>query len=61
MCLGYKGHVIKEYLANCFLRMSDVTIDMADSSVQVRQKSAEPSRITLIEVGDATADRGAAA
>ncbi len=40
--LGYKGYVLKEYFANYFLHMSDVTFDMRDNSLQVHQKSAEP-------------------
>jgi glucose-1-phosphate cytidylyltransferase len=42
ICCGYKGYVIKEYFANYFLHMSDVTFDMADNSVIVHQQKAEP-------------------
>jgi glucose-1-phosphate cytidylyltransferase len=58
VCLGYKGYVIKEYFANYFLHMSDVTIDMRDNSVQVHQKSAEPWRVTLVDTGEATQTGG---
>jgi glucose-1-phosphate cytidylyltransferase len=54
VCLGYKGYVIKEYFANYFLHMSDVTFDMRDNSVKVHQAMAEPWRVTLIETGEAT-------
>jgi glucose-1-phosphate cytidylyltransferase len=50
--------VIKEYFANYFLHMSDVTIDMADNSMQVHQKSVEPWKVTLVETGEATQTGG---
>ena len=58
VCLGYKGYVIKEYFANYFLHMSDVTIDMRDNTMQVHQKSAEPWRVTLVDTGEATQTGG---
>jgi glucose-1-phosphate cytidylyltransferase len=58
VCLGYKGYVIKEYFANYFLHMSDVTIDMRDNKMQVHQKSAEPWKVTLVETGEATQTGG---
>ena len=58
VCLGYKGYVIKEYFANYFLHMSDVTFDMRDNSMQVHQKSAEPWRVTLVDTGEATQTGG---
>ena len=58
VCLGYRGYVIKEYFANYFLHMSDVTIDMSDNSMQVHQKSAEPWKVTLVETGEATQTGG---
>jgi glucose-1-phosphate cytidylyltransferase len=54
ICLGYKGYVIKEYFANYFLHMSDVTFDMRDNSMKVHQAKAEPWRVTLVETGEAT-------
>ena len=48
ICCGYKGYVIKEYFANYFLHMSDVTFDMADNSVIVHQQKAERWRVTTI-------------
>src|SRR6201995_3338513 len=41
VCCGYKGYLIKEYFANYFLHMSDVTIDLAKNSLEVHQKKAE--------------------
>ena len=58
VCLGYKGYVIKEYFANYFLHMSDVTIDMRDNTMQVHQKSAEPWKVTLVETGEGTQTGG---
>ena len=52
VCLGYKGYVIKEYFANYFLHMSDVTFDMEKNTMQVHQKHAEPWRVTLVDTGD---------
>ena len=56
ICCGYKGYVIKEYFANYFLHMSDVTFDMADNSVIVHQQKAEPWRVTLVDTGENTTD-----
>lgn len=58
ICCGYKGYLIKEYFANYFLHMSDVTIDMNKNEMQVHQKRAEPWRITLVDTGDETMTGG---
>jgi glucose-1-phosphate cytidylyltransferase len=58
ICCRYKGYVIKEYFANYFLHMSDVTFDMADNSIVVHEKKAEPWRITLIDTGEETLTGG---
>jgi glucose-1-phosphate cytidylyltransferase len=58
VCLGYKGYVIKEYFANYFLHMSDVTFDMANNQMEVHQKHAEPWRVTLVDTGEATMTGG---
>jgi glucose-1-phosphate cytidylyltransferase len=58
ICCGFKGYVIKEYFANYFLHMSDVTFDMRDNSMQVLQHSAEPWRVTLIDTGEETMTGG---
>ncbi len=58
ICCGYKGYVIKEYFANYFLHMSDVTIDMNNNEMEVHQKKAEPWRITLVDTGENTMTGG---
>lgn len=58
ICCGYKGYMIKEYFANYFLHMSDVTFNMQNNSMQVHQKNAEPWQVTLIETGDKTMTGG---
>ena len=59
ICLGYKGYLIKEYFANYFLHMSDVTFDMsADNKMEVHQNSAEPWRVTLVDTGEHTMTGG---
>lgn len=52
ICLGYKGYVIKEYFANYFLHMSDVTLNIAKNSMEIHQNSAEPWTVTLVETGE---------
>lgn len=58
ICCGYKGYVIKEYFANYFLHMSDVTFDMSSNLMEVHQKNAEPWRVTLVDTGDETLTGG---
>jgi len=52
ICLGYKGYMIKEYFANYFLHMSDVTLDLTSNSMEVHQNAAEPWKVTLIDTGE---------
>jgi glucose-1-phosphate cytidylyltransferase len=52
ICCGYKGYVIKEYFANYFLHLSDVTFDMAHNRMEVHQQKAEPWRVTLVDTGE---------
>jgi glucose-1-phosphate cytidylyltransferase len=52
ICCGYKGYVIKEYFANYFLHMSDVTFDMSQNRMEVHSKRAEPWTVTLVDTGD---------
>ncbi|PXF32381.1 glucose-1-phosphate cytidylyltransferase [Pokkaliibacter plantistimulans] len=52
ICLGYKGYVIKEYFANYFLHMSDVTFDMANNRMEVHHNHAEPWKVTLVDTGE---------
>lgn len=58
ICAGYKGYVIKEYFANYFLHMSDVTFDMANNSMEVHQRRSEPWRVTIVDTGEATMTGG---
>ena len=58
ICAGYKGYLIKEYFANYFLHMSDVTFDMSNNSMEVHQKNAEPWKITVVDTGDETMTGG---
>jgi glucose-1-phosphate cytidylyltransferase len=58
ICCGYKGYVIKEYFANYFLHMSDVTFDMRENSMHVHEQRAEPWKITLVDTGEATMTGG---
>src|SRR5450830_1305712 len=58
ICLGYRGYMIKEYFANYFLHMSDVTFDMANNKMEIHHASAEPWRVTLVDTGEATQTGG---
>lgn len=58
ICLGYRGYVIKEYFANYFLHMSDVTFDMSENRMEVHQRHAEPWRVTLVDTGADTLTGG---
>ncbi|WFU05946.1 glucose-1-phosphate cytidylyltransferase (plasmid) [Rhizobium sp. CB3171] len=58
VCCGYKGYVIKEYFANYFLHMSDVTFDMRSNKMEVLQNSAEPWRVSLVDTGETTMTGG---
>ena len=58
ICLGYKGYVIKEYFANYFLHMSDVTFDLSRNRMEVCQRHCEPWRVTLVDTGDHTQTGG---
>lgn len=51
ICLGYKGYMIKEYFANYFLHMSDVTFDLANNSMVVHERHAEDWKVTLVDTG----------
>jgi glucose-1-phosphate cytidylyltransferase len=58
ICLGYKGYMIKEYFANYFLHMADVTFHMAENRMEVHRDMAEPWRVTLVDTGDSTMTGG---
>ena len=58
ICLGYKGHLIKEYFANYFLRVCDITIDLKNHTTRVHRASAEPWTVTLVDTGEHTMTGG---
>ena len=58
ICCGYRGYVIKEYFANYFLHMSDVTFDMARDAVTVHNRNVEPWKVTLVDTGESTMTGG---
>lgn len=58
ICCGYKGYVIKEYFANYFLHMSNVTFDMRSNEMHVHQRNAEPWKVTLVDTGEDTLTGG---
>ncbi|MCB0181675.1 MAG: glucose-1-phosphate cytidylyltransferase [Anaerolineae bacterium] len=58
ICCGYKSYMIKEYFANYFLHVSDVTFDMKNNSMEVHQNGAEPWRVTVVDTGDGTMTGG---
>jgi glucose-1-phosphate cytidylyltransferase len=58
VCCGYRGYMIKEYFANYFLHMSDVTFDMANNQMRVHEQHAEPWRVTLVDTGHDTQTGG---
>ncbi|SOH03053.1 glucose-1-phosphate cytidylyltransferase [Candidatus Kuenenia stuttgartiensis] len=58
ICLGYKGHVIKEYFSNYFLYMSDVTYDLKNNRIEVHNNGVEPWKVTLVDTGEKTMTGG---
>jgi glucose-1-phosphate cytidylyltransferase len=58
VCLGYKGYVIKEYFANYFLHMSDVTLHLAENRMEIHRETAEPWHVTLVDTGENTQTGG---
>ena len=58
VCLGYRGYMVKEYFANYFLHMSDVTFDLAENRMEVCHRHCEPWRVTLIDTGQSTQTGG---
>ena len=58
VCCGYKGYMIKEYFANYFLHMSDVTFDMETNQMQIHERFAEPWKVTLVDTGEDTMTGG---
>jgi glucose-1-phosphate cytidylyltransferase len=58
VCLGYKGFLIKEYFANYFLHLSDVTIELSTGNIKVHDCKSEDIKITLIDTGIQTQTGG---
>jgi glucose-1-phosphate cytidylyltransferase len=58
ICCGYKGYLIKEYFANYFLHMSDVTFDIGENRMEVHRKTAESWKVTLVDTGELTLTGG---
>ena len=58
ICCGYKGYVIKDYFANYFLHMSDVSFDMSNNKMKVHHQKAEPWKVTLVDTGENTMTGG---
>jgi glucose-1-phosphate cytidylyltransferase len=58
VCCGYKGYLIKEYFANYYLHLSDVTFDLANNRMEVLQNSVEPWKVTLVDTGEKTMTGG---
>jgi glucose-1-phosphate cytidylyltransferase len=58
ICLGYKGHLIKEYFSKYSLHTSDLTFDLRKNSTEIHNNGTEPWRITLIDTGMETMTGG---
>ena len=58
ICLGYKGHMIKDYFANYFVNNSDITFDIANQSMQVHHSNIEPWKVTLVDTGNKSGTGG---
>jgi len=58
ICCGYKGYVIKEYFANYFLHVSDITFEMRENKMEVHVNGTEPWRVTLIDTGEKSGTGG---
>ncbi len=58
ICLGYKGYMVKEYFANYFLHMSNVTFDISKNKMEIHQNNAEPWKVTLVDTGEHTMTGG---
>lgn len=58
ICCGYKGYLIKEYFANYFLHMSDITFDMSSNNMEIHQQKVEPWKVTLVDTGENTQTGG---
>lgn len=52
ICCGYKQYVIKEFFADYYLHMSDITFDFTnENSMEVHTNNTEPWKVTLVDTG----------
>jgi glucose-1-phosphate cytidylyltransferase len=58
ICLGYKGHIIKEYFINYYLYNSDITVEVGSNNLEVHYSSSESFKVTLIDTGNDTNTAG---
>jgi glucose-1-phosphate cytidylyltransferase len=58
ICLGYKGHIIKEYFANYVLHLSDITFDLKNNQTHIHHNETEPWKVTLVQTGENTMTGG---
>lgn len=58
ICLGYKGYMVKEYFANYFIHMSDITVDLKNNTTEVHSNHAEPWKVTMVDTGNDTMTGG---
>jgi glucose-1-phosphate cytidylyltransferase len=58
ICLGYKGHVVKEFFSSYFLRVSDVMYDLRENTMAALSSEVEPWTVTLVDTGDQTMTGG---
>jgi len=55
---GYKSHIIKDYFINYYFRYSDITVDMAQNSVEIHNHRTEPWKVTMLYTGPNTMTGG---
>lgn len=58
ICCGYKGYMIKEYFANYFMHVSDVTFNLRENKMQIHSSTSEPWSVTLVDTGENTMTGG---
>ena len=58
ICLGYKGHYIKEWFSNNYLHNSDITLDLENNSIELHKSRSEKWKVTLVDTGDNTMTGG---
>lgn len=58
ICLGYKGHLIKEFFYHYLLHQSDLTVHTQTNSVEFHDSKLEPWNVTLVDTGQNTLTGG---